>query len=154
MGLRKIKVYHCFWIIALLVLILGFFTRDLANDTFDINIHDTYFIIAYNHTIVMVSLYYFLFGSCYWLLQKIVKKQLNRYLTLIHCIILFGSFLAYWTVVFYSNLIAKKTLPTSENYELINQTLVVLFLFNVFIGLPIYLINLLIGVFSKNSTSR
>lgn len=153
MSLRKIKVYHCFWIVALLVLILGFFTRGLANDTFDVNIHDTYFIIAYNHIIVMVSLYYFLFGSCYWFLQKIVKKQLNRYLTLIHCIILFGSFLAYWSVVFYSNLIAKKTLPTFESYELINQTLVVLFLFNVLIGLPIYLINLLIGIFSKNSTS-
>ena len=41
----KIKVYHLFFAIALIVLFIGIIQKD---NTIDINIHDTYFVISYH----------------------------------------------------------------------------------------------------------
>ncbi len=59
------------------------------------------------------------------------------------------KFLVYWLVYFYSNVIAKKPFPLFDDYKLINQTLLIIFLLIIFIGQPVYFVNLLIGIFRK-----
>ena len=138
---------------SILILIIGILGRK-SFDVFDLNIGDTYYVIEHMDLTLMISFCYFLLGSGYWFVQKAMKKVLVTYLTLIHCAILFGSFLVYWLVYFFSNVITKKPFPLFYDYELINQTLVIIFLLIFFIGQPVYFVNLLIGIFRKRSAIR
>ena len=150
MILKKLKVYHYFWLMSILILIIGILGRKSFH-VFDLNIGDTYYIIEHMDLTFMISFCYFLLGSGYWFVQKSMKKVLVTYLTLIHCAILFGSFLVYWLVYFFSNVIAKKPFPLFDDYELINLTWVIIFLLIIFIGQLVYFVNLLIGIFRKRS---
>ncbi len=117
----------------------------------DINIHDTYYVIEQIHLAILLAVFYFINGTGYWFVEKILKKRLLNILTIIHCVILFGSFICYWLVYIYSKLIPSEPFPLFDNYELINKTLLILFVLIVFIGLPIYLINLLTGILRKSA---
>lgn len=150
MNFKRIKVYHYFWFTSLLILIMGFFSQHLPDSVLDINIHDTYFVIEHFHLAILLAVFYFLSGSGYWFVEKILKKKVVTILTIIHCVILFGSFICYWLVYLYAKLIPSEPFPLFDNYELINKTLLISFLLIFFIGLPIYLINLLIGIFRKS----
>ena len=145
------KVYHYFWFVALLILTIGFLGKNSFDSVFDLNIGDTYYVIAHRDLTLLLSFFYFLLGTGYWLVQKVLKKKLINYLTAIHCIILFGSFLVYWSVYFYSKVIVKTPFPFYDDNELINQSLVIIFFLIIFIGIPIYFVNLLIGTFRKRS---
>lgn len=150
MTLKKIKVYHLFWLVALLILIIGLIDPD---HTLDINVHDTYIVMANFHAAITLFLFYFLNGVGYWLIQKVFKKQLIRPLTIIHSIIVIGSFVVYWLIIF-----LNVTLFTSDpNFpllsyddQLINITLVLASLLIVFAAMPIFIVNLLIGFFRKS----
>ena len=146
---KKLKVYHYFWITALLILTLGVYFHNLPDNTLDINIHDTYFVIEHLHVAIFLTLFYFFNGIGYWFVEKVLKKKLFKVLTIIHCIILFGSFISYWLVFLYSKLFLSDPFPLFDDYDLINKTLLLSFLLIIFIGLPIYLVNLLIGIFRK-----
>lgn len=150
MNFKSLKVYHYFWLTSLLILMIGVFTQHIPNSILDINIHDIYFVVENFHLAILLAVFYFLSGSGYWFVEKILKKKVVNILTLIHCVILFGSFFCYWIVFLYSKLIPLESYPLFDNYELINKTLLISFLLIVFIGLPIYLINLLIGIFRKS----
>lgn len=152
MNFKKLKVYHYFWITSLLILIIGLYFSNLPDNTLDINIHDTYFVIEHLHVAILLTLFYFLNGIGYWLVEKVLKKKLINVLTIIHCIIFFGSFISYWLVFLYSKLFLSDPFPLFDNYDLINIALLLSFLVIFFIGLPIYLINLLIGILRKSSS--
>jgi heme/copper-type cytochrome/quinol oxidase subunit 1 len=154
MILRELKVYHYFWFVALLILTIVFSGNNSFNSVFDLNVGDTYYVISHRDLTLLLSFFYFLLGSGYWLVQKVLKKKLITYLTAIHCIILFGSFLVYWLVYFYSKVIVKTPFPLYEDNELINQSLVIIFFLIILIGMPIYFVNLLIGIFRKRSAIR
>lgn len=95
MNIKKIKVYHLFWIVSAIIVIIGLIQINYPDSTVDINIDDTYLVIANSHLAVLLSVSYFLMGFGYWLIQKILKKPLVKYLTIIHCVILIGSFIFY-----------------------------------------------------------
>jgi heme/copper-type cytochrome/quinol oxidase subunit 1 len=154
MILKKIKIYYCFWFVSLLILVIGFLGKRFFGDTFDLNVGDTYYVIAHRYLTLLLSFCYFIIGIGYWFVQKVLKRKLVNYLTVIHCVILFGSFLIYWLVYFYSNGIQNKSFALFDNYELINKTLLILFLLIIFIGQPIYFVNLLVGIFRKQSAIR
>lgn len=149
MTLKELKVYHYFWFIALLILTIGFLGKNLFDSVFDLNAGDTYYVITHSDLTCLLSFCYFLLGSGYWLVQKVLKKKLINYLTIIHCVILFASFLVYWLVYFYSELIVKKPFPLFDDNQLINQYLAIVLFLIVFIAQPIYFVNLLIGIFRK-----
>jgi len=151
MNFKRLQVYHYFWLTSLLILMIGCYIQNLPDSTLDINFHDTYYVIEQIHLAILLAVFYFLTGSGYLFVEKILKKKLLNFLTIIHCVILFGSFICYWIVYLYSNLIPAEPFPLFDNYELINKTLLISFLIIAFIGLPVYLINLLIGIFRKSA---
>ena len=151
MNFKRLRVYHYFWLNSLLILVIGFYIQNLPDSTLDINIHDTYYVIEQIHLAILLAVFYFINGTGYWFVEKILKKRLLNILSIIHCVILFGSFICYWLVYIYSKLIPSEPFPLFDNYELINKTLLILFVLIVFIGLPIYLINLLTGILRKSA---
>jgi heme/copper-type cytochrome/quinol oxidase subunit 1 len=150
MLLKKIKVYHLFWIVALLIGIIGILQNNNPQASLDINIHDTYFVMRNTDTTIFLFVCYFSIGLGYWLLQKVFKKQLVLFLTLIHSIILIGSFILYWILFFYNQKFNDPTFPLYGNYWSINTILLLEFLLILFVATPVFLINLLIGIFRKN----
>lgn len=152
MHLKKIKTYHLFWCVAALILLIGLFDND-PDSTLDINIHDTYFVIANLHVAVVLFLFYFLNGFGYWAVEKLLKKKLEKSLTLIHCIILIGSFVFYWLIVFYTKLfLPNPEFALFDNHYLINRILIYEFFLIIFVATPIYITNLLIGPFRKSNS--
>lgn len=91
-NLRKIKIYSLFWSVALIILIVGLIQTNNEDTTFDINIHDTYFVIAHIYAALFLSLVYYLIGLGYWIVQKVMERKLIRILTIIHSAIMNGSF--------------------------------------------------------------
>lgn len=65
---------------SLLLFVIGFVKSD---ETFDINIHDTYFVIAQNQLYWLFSLFFFFFFMIYFILEKL-RFQWQRLLELIH----------------------------------------------------------------------
>ncbi|BDU27308.1 hypothetical protein [Flavobacterium sp. GSB-24] len=153
MNLKKIKVYHLFWFVAVLVAFIALVSSNYPNSSLDINISDTYFVISNYHLAIVLFFSYLLMGLGYWLVLKILNKQLFKLLTIIHTLILIGSFLFYWIVVVFGKLhLNNRTYNYFDDFELINITLVSEFLIIIFVATPIYIINLLIGIFRKSKT--
>ncbi|MEG2102386.1 MAG: hypothetical protein RRY99_12840, partial [Flavobacterium sp.] len=75
-------------------------------------------------------------------------------LTILHSLIFIGSFVIYWLALIYSMIFLQKSeFPRFlSDYQLINSTLVLELLVITFIGIPIYIINLLIGLIRKKQT--
>ena len=142
---KNIKVHYYFWLVSLIILLIGLYDM---NETFDINIYDTYYIIPHIYGAVILSIIYFVYGFGYWLIQEKLKKRLVKILTIIHSVILIGSFLTYWIVLYYTRLFATNNFPLFDNYQTINITLVICTILCL-IALPIYIINLAIGVLRK-----
>lgn len=137
-----------FWLVAVIILLIGLLSPD---STLDINVHDTYFVIANLNVAIALFIFYFFNGFGYWSVEKVIKKQLQKYLTLIHTVILIGSFVIYWLVILYSKLfISNPSFPLLNGSLLINITLAYEFIVIIFVGLPVYIINLSIGIFKKN----
>ncbi|SFC92535.1 hypothetical protein [Flavobacterium phragmitis] len=151
MNLRKIKVYHLFWFIAILILAIGITQNNNPLATMDINIHDTYFVVRNIESTIFLFLCYFLMGLGYWLIQKVFDKQLVQFLTAIHSVLLIGSFIFYW-IIFFCNpqYQVNSNFPLYDDYVSVNTVLLIEFLLIIFAATPIYIINLLIGVFRKN----
>lgn len=149
MNVKKIKVYNLFFIVSILILLIGFNRSTDPNSILDINVHDTYFVISNYHCTLVLFTLYFLTGLLYWVFEKLPKKRLINPLTIIHSSILIGSFVIYWLVIIYSKLLTRDpNFPMLDNgNQLINITLVNEFLLIIFVAVPIFIINLLIGLF-------
>ncbi|MEG0850813.1 MAG: cbb3-type cytochrome c oxidase subunit I [Flavobacterium sp.] len=152
MNFKKIKVYHLFWIVSLLILIIGFVqNNDNPTSNLDINIHDTYYVVRNFDSTIFLFICYFIMGFGYWLVQKVFKKQLVKSLTILHSLIFIGSFVIYWIALIYGKLFLQKPEFPSflSDYQLLNSTLVLELLVITFVGIPVYIINLLIGLIRK-----
>lgn len=143
MIFQKIKIYHLFWIVALLILI----STD-PEETLDINIHDTYFVISHLYAAVILFLIYFSMGLGYWLIQRVFKKELIKSLTIIHSSLFLGSFIVFWITIFSVRFFAN-SFPQYEYYSIINIVLTIIFLVTFFIASPIYITNLLLALIRK-----
>lgn len=156
MNVKKLKVYNLFFIVSILILLIGFYRGSDPNSSLDINVYDTYYVMSYYHCTIVLFTLYFLTGLLYWLFEKLPKKQLINPLTIIHSSILIGSFVIYWLVILYSKLLIRDSnFPLLDNgNQLINITLVNEFLLIIFVAVPIFIINLLIGLFRTKEISN
>jgi heme/copper-type cytochrome/quinol oxidase subunit 1 len=142
---KKIKIHYYFYLVSLITLLLGVTDID---GTLDINVHDTYFVISHFDVGIVLCVVYFIYGFGYWLVQEKLRKKLVKALTILHSVFLIGSFLGYWIVIFYNRLFAQNNFPLFDDYQTINITLVICTILCL-IAFPIYVINLVIGVFRK-----
>ncbi|RZJ55023.1 MAG: hypothetical protein EOO44_02740 [Flavobacterium sp.] len=142
----KIEVYHLFFAITVIVLLIGIIQKD---NTLDINIHDTYFVISNLIVSYAICLFYILNGLGYWLLIKIMKKKLVKALTIIHLIVFIGGFIIYWIIIAYSAFRVNNGPHNFYDYQLQSVFSAAMAFLIIFVAGPAYIINLLIGIFRK-----
>jgi len=157
MILKKIKAHHLFLIVSILILLIGMYRSTDPSSGLDINIHDTYFVMSNYHSTIILFTVYFLSGLLYWLFEKLPKKRLIKPLTIIHSTILIGSFIIYWLIIFLDDklFIIDPNFPLL-NYkdQVINITLVLELFIITFVGIPIFIINLLIGLLRGTDNNK
>ncbi len=116
--------------------------------TLDINIHDTYFVVAHLHLAILISILFGIIGCTYWAIQK-ANGKLSKWLNLIHIVLTIGGLVAIFTVpplLFAYN--TESNFPLYDNLILKNLILISMFFLMMF-GQLIYLINITIGIFRK-----
>lgn len=90
----KLKTHSWFFITAILILIIGTFRHIADSDRFfDINIHDTYYVIDQMHIAVLLIVLYWIAGTIYWVLRNF---RLVRLITLIHITISVVGVVLFW----------------------------------------------------------
>lgn len=62
-----------------------------SNDTLDINVHDTYFVIDYYHIVILLSIPLSILALIYWSFYK-TNRKLYQFLTWFHIIVTTSSF--------------------------------------------------------------
>lgn len=86
------KPHLIFFLSIPLIILIGILSGD---NTLDINIHDTYFVIAYLHFAILISIIFGLIGFGYWIIQK-VNRKLSKWLNRIHIGLTFGGTFLVW----------------------------------------------------------
>lgn len=141
----KLKAHQYFWITCLFFLVLWLYWSD-SDDAVDINIHDTYFVIANSHIVKLLFVLYGFIGFIYSVFYE-AKISLIRILTKLHVLITIGS-----VPVYFLGLKLFKLHPPNTNFPLIddlsneNLFLALLFLFVISAQL-LFIINLIISTF-------
>lgn len=62
-----------------------------GNSALDIALHDSYFVIAHSHILALCSLLFFVFALVYFAYPKVLGRELNRTLGLLHFWITFAG---------------------------------------------------------------
>lgn len=157
MILKKIKAHHLFLIVSILILLIGKHQSSYPNAGLDINVHDTYIVISNYYCTLVLFVTYFLTGLLYWLFEKLPQKKLIKPLTIIHTTILIGSFISYWFLIF----LDEKLFVTDPNFPLLNYkdqyiniTLISELFIITFVGMPIYILNLSIGMLRRTDNNK
>lgn len=136
------------WIFVMGLIISFFITKSyLENAAIDINVHDTYFVIAHVQIYIVFISWFLLCGFGYWVLRRFEVK-LFSFLTVLHLIAsVFGiiqlirtSAITNFPSRFYQNSVYPQ-----EGYSLIICVWVFFF-----IGQLIYFLNILVSTIRKN----
>ena len=131
------KIHYIFWLSIPIIILIGILN---LGKTFDVNIHDTYYIIDFRFITHLISLVFLIIGFGYWILQK-TNRRISRRLLKIHVIITFGGLLIIWILsLFYQD--TFQDLMFYNYLSLIIYLIILitvlgqlLFLFNIFRGL-------------------
>ena len=109
------------------------------NNTIDIQLHDTYFVIASIHIGVLFSIYLGVIGIIYWLIRK---KKLIDWMTVIHVVITISTF----ALIIITGLIFQKIIEGDfETFRTVNQILFIVILIALLSQL-IFITNLTFGL--------
>lgn len=139
------KPYLIFWTSIPIIILLGFLTKA---DSFGFNVHDTYFIIATNHLIILISILFGIFGLGYWIMIK-TNIKLSKWLNLIHITLTVTGIILIWIL---AQLFRETTMENDFNNNL-TLAIYLIALISIF-GQIFYLINILSGLIRKrNKTS-
>jgi cytochrome c oxidase subunit 1 len=143
----KIRTYYLLLIASLILLILGFL---VGEETFDINIHDIYFVIANCHLYWLFSSLLFIIFIFYFLLD-IAKIKLNKIISKIH---IFGTIISITSLLFpYTHFSSPKEFSTFDSFEYINIVLTISFLILLFLQL-LFIINIFVTLIKKMKSFR
>ena len=146
---NNLKIYHVFWIAALLLLLTGIALDQNIDNRFTVNVKDIYYVIAYLDLGILLSLYFLFLGIGYWIVQKFMRRKLIQSLTILHLVILFGSLLAYGLILTYEKIFLADDFTAFNSYEIIEEIKMISVILLVFFSQPIYAINILIGIFRE-----
>ena len=125
-------------------MLIGFISGD---GVLDINVHDTYYVIAYIHLSTMISIFFGIIGLGYWIMLK-ANRKLSKWLNLIHIALTFGGILLIW-------ILAQLFRESIMEYEFNNNLTLAIYLIALIavFGQIIYPINIIYGLIKKNKTS-
>ncbi len=138
------KPHFYFLITAIIILLLGIFNNQFKKNedsVFDLNIHDTYYIVDHFVITEFLTILFLILGFGYWILEKLNRK-LNSKLTKFHCISTIGLLFLYWLFIKISNFI-----EITDN-GISNIFLLIIF-FIIAIAQIIYIINIGIGIVNR-----
>ncbi len=121
-------------------MLIGILSRDAA---LDINVHDTYYIIAHLHLAILASILFGIIGFGYWIMQK-ADRKLSKRLNWTHVGLTFGGILIVWILAqFYRTEIMEYGF--NDNLTLIIKLIILLIIF----GQLIFPINIIYGLIKK-----
>jgi len=67
------------------------------HETYDLNVHDTYFIIAKFHIAILTSILFGTIGLGYWIMAKLDRKT-SKWMSIIHTSLTIGGLFLIWTL--------------------------------------------------------
>lgn len=123
-----------------IILMIGILKGDA---TIDINVHDTYYIIAYLHFTILISIFFGIMGIGYWLMQK-ANIKLSKWLIWVHVSLTFGGTFIIWiSAQFYQ--------ADLMEYEFNNSLIVIrtLLIMLIILGQILFPINIIYGLIKK-----
>ena len=140
---KLIEKPHLIFLLALPILTMaGIVSGDAI---WAINVHDTYYVIAYVHLAILVSTLFGIIGIGYWIIQK-ADRKLSKWLNGTHISLTFGGTLMAW-------ILTKFYRPEIMEYEFNNYlTLIItLIVLLVVFGQIIFPINIIFGLINKKN---
>lgn len=140
--IKNFKLYFLLLVLSIVFLIIGFFSTD---ETLDINVHDTYYVIAHSHVYWFYSIFLLLLFGIYGLCD-LFKVKLNEAFSKVHIL---GTFFSIIGLCFpYHLIFTTPEFPLFDDYEKINLCLtisaILLFAFQL-----VFLLNILIALIKK-----
>lgn len=140
------NTYICFWAIALIILIVGYFINS-PDENFVVNQGDTYYVIANGHLALMLALCYFISGLPY-LLFWWLKRRPSAVLTKIHFTVMAGGFVLYYIALFIIQATASKNPMFDYSSENTNTLCLAAALAFILVQ-PVFLVNIVLGAVRK-----
>ncbi|WP_299523685.1 cbb3-type cytochrome c oxidase subunit I [Winogradskyella sp.] len=139
------KPHLIFLLVIPIIMLIGILSGD---SVLDINVHDTYFVIAYLHLAILISILFGIIGIGYWIMKK-ANRKLSKWLNWTHIGLTFGGTLVVWILTnFYRTEIMEYEF--NNNLTLIITLIILL----IIIGQLIFPINIIYGLIKKkNKTS-
>lgn len=137
---------HLFFLLSIpIIMLIGILSGDAV---LNINVHDTYYVIAHLHLATLISILFGIIGIGYWIMQK-ADKKLSKWLNWIHIGLIFGGTLIAWILTnFYRDEIMEYKF--NNNLSLIITLIILLMIF----GQLIFPINIISGLLkNKNKIS-
>ncbi|NJM78471.1 MAG: hypothetical protein HC854_00415 [Flavobacterium sp.] len=123
LKILKDKSYHFYLVVSILFLILGFFMPFKQDNTLDINIHDTYYVIAYKHLYWIFSMVLCINWIVYNLIA-LFKVNINKIARNIQILMAIVSCIG---IIFpYDFLQTKNEFPLFDDYFYTNRLLLFL----------------------------
>lgn len=147
------KSYKLFFLTTLIFSIAVLLVDLNGKETLDINVHDTYFIIARFHIWLGLTIFLCILTCGYFIMQKLNRKT-NKYLTVIHYVL---TFLPLTIIPICINLQINTTQRYRPTYEIPNPSnfsifyIILYTLIALAVGQLVYLINI---ITSKKTTDR
>ena len=145
MNLISQKPHLIFLLSIPIIMLIGILSEDAV---LDINVHDTYYIIAYLHLATLISILFGIIGFGYWFVLK-ANGKLSKWLSLIHITLTFGGILLIW-------ILAQLFRESIMEYNFNNNLTLAIYLIALIaiFGQIIFPINIISGIIGKrNKTS-
>lgn len=128
-----------------LIMLIGILSGDAI---ININVHDTYYLIAYLHISILTSILFGIIGIGYWIMQK-ADRKLSKWLNFTHIGLTFRGSLIIWILTkFYRTEIMEYEF--NNNITLI-ITLIILLMIIVQLIFPI---NIIYGLMKKKNRTE
>lgn len=94
----------------------------LGNSTIDIQLHDTYFVVAHFHIVMGLSAFFGMFAGVYHWFPKMFSRFMNNTLAYIHFWgTLIGAYLIFWPMHYMGMAGVPRRYPTFNNFDSFNM---------------------------------
>ena len=134
------KPHLIFFLSILIIMPIGILSGDAV---LDINVRDTYYVIAYLHLAILISILFGIIGLGYWIMQK-ANRKLSKWLNWTHIGLTFGGTITVWIMTkFYRTEIMEYEF--NDNLTSIITLIVLLMI----VGQLIFPINIICGLLKK-----